>query len=89
MRRSDLGLGAGDSLPDRRLAGQQGTGDLTDREPGHQPQRERQSGLGRERGMSADEDQPELVVLDWLERSRVGLQQQCPRLLGFALVLAA
>ena len=61
---AQLALGPHDPLGERRLGDEEGAGDLGGVEPAEQPQRERDLGVGGERGMAAQEHQPELVVGD-------------------------
>ena len=57
-------LGADDALRDGRLRHQEGPGNLIGREPSHQPQCERDAGVGRKHRMARDEDQSEQIVID-------------------------
>ena len=59
----DLALGPDQALGNRRLRHEERARDLGGLEPGDQPQREGQLGLGGQRRVAAGEDQPEAVVL--------------------------
>lgn len=56
-------LGSGDAGGDGRLGGEVGAGDLPRGEPGDHPQGQHRAGVSGERGVAADEHQPEHVVL--------------------------
>jgi hypothetical protein len=58
----DLLLGPGDPGGHRRLRHQQRLRDVTCRDPAHQPQRESQLGVLRQRRMAAQEDQSQPLV---------------------------
>ena len=60
--RGDAALGARDALLHRGLGGEEGAGDLLDREAGDDAQRQRDLLVGRKLGMAADEQQPQHVV---------------------------
>ena len=59
---ADLRLRPHQPLGHGRLGHQEGAGDLGRRQAGHQAQRQRDAGLGRERRVAAGEDQLETVV---------------------------
>src|SRR6478672_10454025 len=62
--RLDLGLRAGDPLPDGGLLHQEGAGDLGHGQTADHAQRQRHAGVHRERRVTAGEDQPEPFVVD-------------------------
>ena len=62
-------LRARDALGDRRFAGEEPARDLAHREAAHHLERQRHARVGRDLGMTADEDETELIVLD-LTRER-------------------
>ncbi|SHS64389.1 Uncharacterised protein [Mycobacteroides abscessus subsp. abscessus] len=66
---ADLGFGACDSLTDRRLAVQQGTGDLSDSQARHQPQRQGQLRCALQSGVGAGEHHAQFVIA---HRVRIG-----------------
>ena len=61
---AQLAFGAHDPLGERGLGDEKGAGDLGGVEPAEEAQRERDLGVGGERGMAAQEHQPQLVVRD-------------------------
>ncbi len=72
---ADLRLRPHQPLRHGRLGHQEGVRDLGRRQAGHEPQRQRHAGLGRERRVAAGEDQLQSVVghgVLLLERVRVG-----------------
>ena len=60
--RGDAPLGARDALLHRAFRGEEGAGDLPDRQAGHDAQRQRDLLVGGKLGVAADEQQPEHVV---------------------------
>ena len=74
-------LGADDSLGDRRLGDEEGTGNLVGREAAEETQRERDAGLGRKHGMAGDEDEAEQVVPDLVVQRVVDRQDVAELLL--------
>jgi hypothetical protein len=61
-RAADLALGPDEPLRESRLGSQERRSDLPGRQPGNIPQRQRHPHLGRQRWMTAGEDQPQPVV---------------------------
>ena len=59
---ADDSLGAHDSLRDGRFRHQEGARDLGGGQTSYQSQRQRDATFGRQRGMTADEDQAQPVV---------------------------
>ena len=85
----DAGLGEralrpDDALRDGRLRREEGPGDLLRRQSAEQPQGERHPGVGREDGVTGDEDQPEQVIADLVVQGRVEVRRH-----GAARSLAA
>ena len=71
-RGGDLLLGAGDPGRHRGLADQERVRDVGGRDAAHEPERQRQLRLPRERRMAADEHEPEAVVADHVLLGRDG-----------------
>ena len=64
----------------RRLGNEERPGDLGCAEPGDQPQRQSHLSLGRERGVTAGEDEAQTVVLHCVKLPRFGLRVKQERL---------